>query len=82
MVNKPETEQNLDWVRQARAHGLGGLLAVVLDVIEPFAPLLAQGLWVFQPIARIFGQHDVLGAMAQTLDEPDGVTRIRDELGR
>jgi hypothetical protein len=66
-----------DWIKQIKARGLGGVFGVLLDIIEPLGPLGAQLLWVAQPTMRIFGAEEILGHVAQALEEPGGIERIR-----
>ncbi len=53
------------------------LLATLFDVLEPFAPLAAQGLWVMQPTARLLGEQDFVAFLAHTLEDPAGVAELR-----
>ncbi|MCZ2098093.1 MAG: hypothetical protein LC121_17855 [Anaerolineae bacterium] len=67
-----------DWIRQIRARGWGDALSTALDVLEPLGPLGAQVLWVAQPAARLVGGWgELLGALAQALEQPGGVERLR-----
>ncbi len=69
------TEQ--DWIRELQARGLGGPLRLLLDVIEPLGVPGAQLLWVAQPLCGLFGAAAVTGRLAEILQEPDGVERLR-----
>lgn len=51
-----------------------------LDVMEPIAPLLAQMLWVAQPTAGLFGSTSSLAQLAETLETPEGVAQLRQQL--
>jgi hypothetical protein len=66
-----------DWIKQIKARGLGGAFSVLLDIIEPLGPLGAQILWVAQPTLRVFGAGETLDHVAQALEEPGGIGRIR-----
>lgn len=69
------------WVQEIRARGWGDALSTALDVLEPFGPLGAQVLWVAQPAARLVGGWgDLLGALAEALEQPGGVERLRQAL--
>lgn len=68
------------WITAAKNRGLGGALHVILDVLEPFAPIAAQFLWVAQPIAGIFGARNTIGDLANVLDMPEGVETLRQQL--
>jgi hypothetical protein len=65
------------WIKQIKARGLDGVFGVLLDIIEPLGPLGAQILWVAQPTVRIFGADEILGHVAQALEEPGGIEQIR-----
>jgi len=66
-----------DWIAQIKAHGLGGALDVLLDVLEPFSPLGAQILWIIQPVSGLWGRQETIGQIAERLEEPDGIGRLR-----
>lgn len=68
-------------LNEIRARGWGDALSTALDVLEPLGPLGAQVLWVAQPAARLVGGWgDLLGALAQALEAPGGVERLRQAL--
>jgi hypothetical protein len=69
-----------EWVEQARARGLGNALGVALDVLEPLGPLGAQLLWVAQPLLSVMISRSALGGVAQALEEPGGIERLRQQL--
>lgn len=69
-----------EWVEQAKARGLGHALSVALDVLEPLGPLGAQVLWVAQPLLGIMVSSEALSSMAQALEEPGGIERLRQQL--
>lgn len=73
-------KHRLSWVQQAKDRQLDGVLVTMLDVLEPIAPLASQALYVFQPVAGIFGGQTVVRDIADALDTPDGVQALRDEL--
>jgi hypothetical protein len=67
-----------EWLREIRARGWGDALSTALDLLEPLGPLGAQVLWVAQPAARLVGGGgEMLGALAQALEQPGGVERLR-----
>jgi hypothetical protein len=76
----PAESATPEWVQQVRKRGLTNVLGVALDIIEPFGPLGAQLLWVAQPLLGLVVSRDVLGSMAQTLEAPDGIERLRQAL--
>ncbi len=69
------------WVEAVRARGLEGAASLALDVLQPLGLLGAQVLWVAQPAARLFGGGDALAALAQALETPEGISRLRSALG-
>ena len=69
-----------DWIEKAKQRGYGQFIAVLLDAIEPIAPIIAQGLWVAQPLAGLWGGANTLQLLAETLEEPDGVKQLRQHL--
>ena len=72
---------DIDWIREIRARGWGEAFSAALDVLEPFGPLGAQFLWIAQPAARLIGGWgDAFGVLAQALEEPGGIERLREML--
>ncbi len=69
-----------EWIKQIRARGWGTAFGTVLDVLEPLGPLGAQLLWIAQPAARLLGGWDAVGALAQALEEPGGIDRLREQI--
>jgi hypothetical protein len=71
----------IEFIRQVRARGWGDALSTALDVLEPLGPLGAQLLYVAQPAARMIGGWgESLGVLAQALEEPGGIERLRQAL--
>ncbi|MFN8375825.1 MAG: hypothetical protein U0694_23505 [Anaerolineae bacterium] len=68
------------WLRTIKAHGWENIFSAVLDVLEPFGALGAQALWVLQPALSILVSREALGSIAQALEEPDELQRLREEL--
>ena len=66
-----------DWIKRAKARGLANPLRVLLDVLEPLGPLGAQMLYIAQPAWRVFGASDGVRQLAETLEEPGGIERLR-----
>ena len=80
MVERPESAE-YEWIEKIRARGWGDALSTALDILEPLGPLGAQLLWVAQPAAHwIGGWGDSLGELAQALEAPDGIERLREML--
>jgi hypothetical protein len=67
----------LAWVARVKARGLGDALALALDALEPLGPLGAQVLWVLQPALGLFGAREAVQDIAQALEDPEGIARIR-----
>lgn len=67
-----------EWLQQIRARGWQDAFSTALDILEPLGPLGAQMLWVAQPAARaIGGWGDAVSGLAQALEEPGGIERLR-----
>lgn len=68
------------WIEQIKAQGMAEPLKILLDAIEPIAPLAAQMLYVMQPALGALGMHDAAGELARAFDEPDGIDALRQQL--
>ncbi|MYD09082.1 MAG: hypothetical protein F4X02_03470 [Chloroflexi bacterium] len=68
------------WIETAKRRGNADLLLSLLDVVEPIAPVLAQGLLVAEPLALLWGGGGSLRALAEQLEEPGGVEALRQQL--
>lgn len=66
-----------EWIRQARACGLGHALGVALDVLAPLGPLGAQMVWVAQPVLGLVVGRAALDDLARALEQPGGVDTLR-----
>jgi len=74
---------NDDWIAQAKARGLDGVLGTVLDTFAPLGPLAAQILWVAQPLLGVFGGDTTRAAIndvAEALETPEGIADLRERL--
>lgn len=71
---------SLDWVTRAKARGYGNIICLLLDTIEPIAPIVAQGLWVIQPISGLWNGTHTLQTLAQMLESPEGIEHLRQHL--
>ena len=60
-----------------KRRGLTNAVSVLLDVIGPLGVLGAQLLWIAQPTAGLFGGREIVAGLARTLEQPDGVERLR-----
>jgi hypothetical protein len=65
------------WILRVKARGLGDMLGVALDALEPLGPLGAQMLWVAQPVGSVFGWRDAIADLANALETPDGIDTLR-----
>lgn len=73
----------MDWISRVQERGLEQVFCTVLDVLEPFGPLGAQLIWIAQPAAQVLGRElwgEALSELAQALEEPGGVARLRQHL--
>ncbi len=68
------------WIETARRRGWSDALSLMLDVIEPLGPFGAQVLWVIQPASSLFGARSGIGALAEALEQPGGIDRLRQQL--
>jgi hypothetical protein len=68
------------WIETARQRGWGDALNLMLNVIEPLGPFGAQVLWVIQPASGLFGARSGIGALAEALEQPGGIDRLRQQL--
>ncbi|MGV2436868.1 MAG UNVERIFIED_CONTAM: hypothetical protein LVT10_19905 [Anaerolineae bacterium] len=55
-------------------------LRLFLDVVEPIGTLGAQVLWVMQPSLGIFFGHQLIGDLAQVLENPAELEALRKQL--
>ena len=69
-----------DWIETAKQRGYGDILHILLDTIEPIAPVIAQGLWVVQPLAGLWNGTGGVQSLAQLLETPEGIAQIRQRL--
>ena len=68
------------WIDKLKVRGGAPLALLTLDVIEPIAPVLAQGLWMAQPLAGLWNGRQDLRDLAELLEAPDGIARLRRRL--
>lgn len=69
-----------DWIETVKRRGQAPVLLTLLDVIEPIAPLLAQGLWAAQPLSGLWQGRQTVQELAEWLEAPDGIARLRQHL--
>lgn len=63
-----------------RRAGWGDVAALLLEAVEPLAPLGAQVLRVLQPGLSLLVAPDELAALADRLEEPGSLAVLRREL--
>jgi hypothetical protein len=80
MAHQSDQPTSPDWVQGAKARGLGHALSIALDVLEPLGLLGAQLLWTAQPVLGVFVPRDVVTDIAQHLETPEGIERLRQQL--
>ena len=68
------------WIDKLKRRGGAPYALIMLDVMEPLAPVLAQGLWVAQPLAGLWNGRQALGELAQLLEAPGGIESLRKHL--
>jgi hypothetical protein len=68
------------WITTAKQRGFGRAVHVLLDVLEPVAPLAAGMLWVMQPLGGLFGARNAIADLADILDTGGGVENLRQQL--
>ena len=67
-------------IHRVKSRGLDSTALLLLDAIEPLAPVLAQSLWMAQPFATPFNARDAVAELAEALETPEGVTNLRRQL--
>ena len=65
------------WVDGLKARGLGTAARTTLDALGNLGPLAAQALYAGQPLLRLFSGNAPLAELAEILEQPNGVTRLR-----
>lgn len=72
-----------DWVAEIRQRGWHTTLLTLLDMVEPVAPIIAQGLWVGQPLADRWGapwHRHAWQDIADALESPTACATLRQHL--
>lgn len=65
------------WIGDLKARGLEGAARTALNALGALGPLAAQAIYLGQPMLRLFGQNVPLDDLAETLERPAGVDRLR-----
>lgn len=69
-----------DWLTGALQRGWAPSLHVMLDVVEPIGPLVANLALILQPAGSLFGAGHIMRGLAQTLETPEGIEALRQRL--
>ncbi len=72
-----DEEIQKQWILRLRQSGLLGLAEVSFAVMQPISPLMAQMLYVAQPVTRKFGQQHTLLQFAELLEDQDAFAQFR-----
>lgn len=64
-------------VDSLKTRGFGSAALTVLDALGSLGPLAAQVLYAGQPLLRLFSGSVPLDELAETLETPDGIARLR-----
>jgi hypothetical protein len=65
-----------EWGVRLSEAGLDGLALTLVRAARPLGPLLASTAWVMQPGLGSFGYGQAAGALADLLDDPQGIERL------
>lgn len=80
-MKRNDTATDIDEIMHAlESRGWTGLARTVIDVFDPFAPLLAPLCWVVQPFGNLFGARITLGRLGKVLDDPSALATLRTRL--
>lgn len=77
IVSTMDDDRLREWLRGAKLRGLDGLLRTSLDVGGLWGPLAAQMLYVGEPMLRHVLRGAPLNDLAESLETPEGVARLR-----
>jgi hypothetical protein len=67
----------MEWIAQAKERGMGAVLLSLLDILEPFAPIVGQSLFAAAPLFGPLGGRQHLEELGHLLDDPQGIAQIR-----
>lgn len=70
----------MEWMARAKERGFGSALLLLLDVIEPFAPLVGQSLFVVAPWFGPLGLRAQVEQLGHLIDDPEGLAQVRSQL--
>jgi len=72
-----EDERLRVWINSLKARGLESVARTALDALGALGPLAAQAIYVGQPLLRVLGRNIPLDDLAEILEQPGGVDRLR-----
>lgn len=58
------------WEDRIEEAGLDGIVYTILDAAQPLIPLLAQLIWLSQPVFGMIGHYESVGTLAEMLYSP------------
>jgi hypothetical protein len=67
----------MEWIAQAKERGMGAALLLLLDILEPFAPLVGQSLFIAAPLLGPLGGRERMEELGHLLDDPQGIAQVR-----
>lgn len=70
------------WRERLQQAGLLDFAGLVLDVVEPLAPIGAQMLWVAQPTLGLLVAPEKIASWAELLENPQQIARLREQIER
>jgi hypothetical protein len=65
-----------EWGARLSEAGLDGLILTLVRAARPLGPLLASTAWVVQPGLGTLGYGQAAGALADLLNDPQGIERL------
>lgn len=80
ILNRMDNKVKSDWLKKIKIRGWSGAMRIVLDVLEPIAPLASQFLWVIQPMAGLFNANEMVNDLANALESEEGIETLRQSL--
>lgn len=60
--------------------GLQDFALLLLDIAEPFTPLIGQALWVLQPSLGLVMDRQRVGEWAKRMENPEAMTQLRNTI--
>lgn len=72
-----DEEVQKQWILRLKETGMLGLAEVSFAAMQPVSPLVAQMLYIAQPVARKFDRQRTLLQFAELLEDPDAFAQFR-----